>query len=401
MMSPPPPQLHMASGSNVGPRLRFVTPVFIYNESAAVKCYRIPSVIQTHSGVLIALAEARHGRRCGDHTAVEIAQRVSRDGGQSWGPVELILGNASHPLGNPCLVQAANGILVLVLARHDSTHLGDAVAANVVCTSNDDGRTWSEPQDISTEPWPPGRSGPGLALQLRHHAFKDRILTPISIGSHFNTSTYIARSDDAGRTWRVSQTLLGRAFFSRMGHNATNVCSLPATVEEIARPGSCYPGFDETQLAERADGSVVLLVRHMMEPSWGRMLVVSEDGGNSFGKLSFVSSIATSIVMGSLVSMEPRSSAMLYSGPASRSRSNLSLWSTQDGGTTWSGPRLLNPGPSGNSGYSVLVRGYLRHSKCGARRKECIGVLYESGILSLSEEGVHCRYCVVFERVPR
>ena len=63
------------------------TSVFTPN-LANVTCYRIPSVVQTKSGVLLAFAEARHGS-CGDNEVHEIALRRSQDGGEKWGKVSL------------------------------------------------------------------------------------------------------------------------------------------------------------------------------------------------------------------------------------------------------------------------------------------------------------------------
>lgn len=47
-------------------------------------CFRIPAIIQTSSGVLLAFAEGRLGR-CADCVVTGIVQKRSLDGGRTWG----------------------------------------------------------------------------------------------------------------------------------------------------------------------------------------------------------------------------------------------------------------------------------------------------------------------------
>ena len=58
------------------------TPLF-YPGLNGSKCYRIPSIIATHRGTLLAFAENRLGG-CGDQGAHNLVLRRSEDGGASW-----------------------------------------------------------------------------------------------------------------------------------------------------------------------------------------------------------------------------------------------------------------------------------------------------------------------------
>ena len=78
------------------------------NPRGPITCYRIPMVVSTSNGTLVAFSEARIGRpvipggnasnfkpSCDDCTVNGIAQRLSTDGGKSWGPVTWAVSDVS------------------------------------------------------------------------------------------------------------------------------------------------------------------------------------------------------------------------------------------------------------------------------------------------------------------
>ena len=83
---------------------------------ASISCYRIPSIVQTDKGTLIAFAEARHGS-CSDSNVHEIATRRSTDGGKTWSDVAFAAGNSSYFVGNPTAVFTNSGRVMLIFCQ--------------------------------------------------------------------------------------------------------------------------------------------------------------------------------------------------------------------------------------------------------------------------------------------
>ena len=171
--------------------------VFWPDETEEGPCYRIPSVVQTATGSLLALAEARHGS-CLDAYAVHIVSRASHDGGRTWSDVAVVAGNTSVRLGNPTAVTLASGRLLLLLATHSAKCAGQCVTGNAVTVSDDHGASWSIPAPLRAHApggasgapgggprWRGGaRTGPGHALQLSTGPHAGRVLVPASTGTH-------------------------------------------------------------------------------------------------------------------------------------------------------------------------------------------------------------------------
>ena len=83
-------------------------PVF-YPGLNGSKCFRIPSIIQTRAGTLLAFAESRLGG-CGDQGAHNLVLRRSSDEGRTWGPlITAVVGTVPCP-GCPAAVSNPNPI---------------------------------------------------------------------------------------------------------------------------------------------------------------------------------------------------------------------------------------------------------------------------------------------------
>ena len=78
--------------------------------------FRIPALVVTKKGTLLAICEGRKTGR-GDHGDLDLVQKRSTDGGKTWGKLELIHeegGEAKVTIGNPCpVVDQDTGIIWL------------------------------------------------------------------------------------------------------------------------------------------------------------------------------------------------------------------------------------------------------------------------------------------------
>lgn len=279
-----------------------------------VSCYRIPSIVQTDRGSLLAFAEARHGS-CSDSATHEIAVRRSTDGGLSWSDVGFAAGNSSYFVGNPDAVYLTHSNQVmLVFVKHTASCQGGCGTGNGFVTSADDGKTWSEPQDVS-KAWGAASGslpGPGTALELK----SGRILVVSHHGAY--QRDYVTYSDDSGKSWTtINQT---------------------------------FPTMDEAQMAQLPNGSVMLNMRHTHAPQLGRAIAVSHDDGLTFGPLEHDAALISPICQASLLTISGR---LYFSNPASKTgRDHLTIKRSEDNGASWGRPILIESGAS--AGYSCL-----------------------------------------------
>eukprot|EP00729_Bicosta_minor_P030522 gene30522-19402_t len=103
-----------------------------------ISCFRIPSIVQTTKGTLVAFAEARFGS-CNDGAVHELATRRSTDSGKTWSAVATAVGGGGNYVGNPDAVATASGKIILVYVKHspkcevkDTEHCTMAAALPVV-----------------------------------------------------------------------------------------------------------------------------------------------------------------------------------------------------------------------------------------------------------------------------
>ena len=324
---------------------------------ANITCFRIPSVVQTPDGMLVAFAEARRGS-CGDGDSHEIASRRSKDGGITWDALTIAAGNETYWVGNPEVVVRGDGSLLMLVALHKAGCVGNCVVGNAVFTSSD-GVKWSDARDITAAMGPAAkaRTGPGTALLLKGKGLNGnpRIVAPVSTGTY--TADFVLLSDDAGMTWRLAA-------------NASDT-STPAT----------WLGRDEAQATALPNGSTMLLMRHPSEPWEGKAAAISDDNGATWGdaRLPWLRNSSS----GGLPSPNCQSSitsfggVVYYSGSNSSShqRARLVVRRSHDSAASWDGGMLID---AGTSAYSCLVDGPLaKATNCSAAG--CGGVLYEGG----------------------
>jgi sialidase-1 len=298
--------------------------------------FRIPSLLATPQGAVLAFCEGRKNGR-GDAGDIDLVMRRSSDGGATWGPLQVIADDGTNTIGNPCpVVDRDTGTIWMPLTVNlgedtqrqilDSTSKGTRTVW--MMKSTDDGRTWSRPQEITDSvkapDWTWYATGPGVSIQLR----SGRLLVPCD---HYLAGSRAARShviysDDHGATWR--------------------------------RGGVVGDGVNECQVAELGDGTLLLNLRNQPpRRAEGRAQSTSRDGGLSWSEAVRDPALVEPACQASLIAHAdrgPERVRLLFSNPASAKRERLTVRLSDDGGKTWPASGVLHAGPSAYSCLAVL-----------------------------------------------
>ena len=322
-------------------------PVDVFVSGNGYPRYRIPAIIRTSPGTLLAFAEGRQGG--GDQSHNDIVLRRSNDGGRTWGALQLLHDAGTSALNNPCAVQIITGrnagrvLLMYQMYPRGTTiwnanpgYTGARIIRSFLMFSDDDGATWSRPLDVTTQVKPPGiarsvNSGPGIGIQLRHGMHAGRIVFPFNrYDTNRTWGNYAAYSDDGGTTWT----------------RGADVPRNPAV-----RQGN------ECQVVERSDGSLLLNSRRAAGAA-NRKTSISTNGGATWTPLVDDPGLPSPAVMASVLRFTDLADGyakarVLYSGPASTTRRvNGAVKISYDEGATWTFARTAYPGAFG---YSCLT----------------------------------------------
>ena len=296
-----------------------ITDVFV-PRSDGYPAIRIPSLITTKAGTLLAFAEGRQG---GDHSQNDIIFKRSEDLGETWSDVQVVKESGKLSLNNPQAVVLDSG---RVLLMYQQSKLGEFKAkpgfgedAYVTFTqfSDDDGETWSDPVDVTRHTKRPKHvtsvaSGPGVGIVLRRGKHKGRILMPFNQGPFGDWRVYAAYSDDGGESWAMGE------------------------VPEEDGKGHA----NEVQFVELSDGSVMLNARSQGKRNTKhRKTAISEDGGVTWSKLEDDPTLIEPTCQASILRYswpEDGKSRIVFCNPATqKSRSNGVLRVSEDEGMTW------------------------------------------------------------------
>ncbi|MFE9355479.1 exo-alpha-sialidase [Streptomyces olivaceoviridis] len=332
-------------------------------------CFRIPAVVRTADGALLAFAEGRV-LNCGDAADIDIVLKRSTDGGRTWGPLQVVNEGAGDTHGNPApVVDRVTGRVWL--AQTYNTGRTDSAGCSVPCDrtphlqySDDGGRTWSPPRDLSPEILPADwnswyATGPVHGIQLTRGRYAGRLVFGVNTetwdGSRVTANhAALIVSDDHGGHWRIGAT----------------------DTWPVAADGTFRQKPSELTLAERGDGSVLVSGREQDGTDLGhRTQAVSRDGGGSFtAPFRDLPDLYTPQVQGSLLQLGDR---LLLACPGDPDRRRtMMIRSSYDGGRTWDGVDRGMVVTTDWSGYSDLVR----------VDSGTVGLLYEGGAVDARDE---------------
>ncbi|WP_443058004.1 exo-alpha-sialidase [Streptomyces sp. KLMMK] len=352
-------------------------------DDGAYACFRIPALATTARGTVLAFAEARKGD-CSDATDIDVVVKRSADAGRTWSPLQVVDEGRGDTHGNPAPVVDAHSGRITLLTTYNKGRPGGG-NCDVPCDrtphlqySDDDGASWSAPQDVTRDLRPPGwnswyATGPGHGLRLTHGPHRGRLVVGLNAESHDGTRVRanhaaLALSDDGGAHWRLGAV----------------------DTHEITPEGTYGQKPSELTLAERSDGSVYAGGREQDGTELGnRDFAVSPDGGTGFdGPFRAVPDLYTPMVQGSVA--VPRPGRWLFASPADPDRRrSMTIRSSYDEGRTWEGVehgRLVTADWAGYSDMAVVEGG---SEGSGAEHPDAkdladfggvtTGLLYEAG----------------------
>ncbi|MFG3269524.1 exo-alpha-sialidase [Streptomyces luteogriseus] len=343
--------------------------LFKASQDPGYACFRIPAIVRTTSGTLLAFAEGRV-LNCGDAADIDIVLKRSTDGGRTWGPLQVVTEGAGDTHGNPAPV-VDRGTGRILLAETYNTGRTDAGNCTVPCDrtphlqhSDDDGRTWSEPRDLSDEILPDHwnswyATGPVHGIQLTRGRHAGRLVFGVNTetwnGSRVSANhAALVVSDDGGDSWRVG---------------ATDTWPIGADGVFRQKPS-------EVTLAERADGALLVSGREQDGTDLGhRSQTLSTDGGDSFATpFRDLPDLYTPQVQGATLRLGGR---MLLSAPADPDRRRtMMVRSSYDGGRTW---ESVDRG-------TVVTTDWSGYSDMAAVDGTTVGLLYEGGAADARDE---------------
>jgi sialidase-1 len=288
--------------------------------------YRIPALVVSAKGTILAFAEARKGTGR-DSDEIDLVLRRSFDHGKTWEPMRIIADEGTRTMNQPTpVLDRDTGTIWLPFCKDNRQVF--------VMKSTDDGATWSTPveitKDVKAPSWKYIGSGPGHGIQLK----SGRLLIPAWGDTSPGPATwpeanwgkvqfsYAFYSDDHGATWKRGKPL-------------DNDMS------------------DECEVVETSDGKVYMNARSRQDKK-ARMSARSEDGGITWSKLEADPNLPEPSCQAGLARYSIGKDRILLTHPSSTtSRTRLTARLSYDEGRTWAVSKVVQEGKAAYSDLAV------------------------------------------------
>ncbi|MBD1430133.1 sialidase family protein [Sphingobacterium litopenaei] len=337
--------------------------------------YRIPAIVKGKSGDLIAFSEGRVDH-AGDFGNVDIVYKVSKDGGKTWGKLQIAVDYDKLQAGNPAPVvdlldPAYPKGRVFLFYNTGNDHEGDVRKGKGLrevwyIVSNDGGQSWSQPVNITAqvhrpkqpqinpeynfkEDWRTYANTPGHGFQFVSGPNKGRIYIagnhnagdPLPGNKDWNAHAYY--SDDHGKTFKLSE-------------------KVP------------FASTNESLAAQIGENSVYMSSRNQSYTPKTRIISISHDGGQTWISSAPDTNLPDPINQASVLSWKKGKKFILAHSNAAdeNKRDNLTLRLSKDQGKTWYFNKVVAKSPEGYKGGA-----YAAYSDIVLLKKNSIGVLYE------------------------
>jgi len=341
--------------------------------------YRIPGLVTTKEGTLIAVYDNRYNNSKDLQEDIDIGMSRSTDGGQTWEPMKVIMDMGEYGgrpqrlngIGDPCVLYDSRHHTLWVAALWMSGLSPDQMlwwaskpgmtpeetGQFILVKSTDDGLTWSEPVNITPQiknpAWQLLLQGPGRGITTREGMlvfpaqFKADIGEKAIDGGPFTCHSTIVYSKDGGNSWHTG--------------------------------AGAKSNTTEAQVVELADGSLMLNMRDDRNKrdkgdTNGRAVATTTDLGktwtmhptsnNALPEPNCMASIISADVMMDGVKKQ----VLFFSNPNNReARTNMTIKASLDGGLTWPEEFHTELNAAKGDGYSCLTM----------VDENTVGILYE------------------------
>lgn len=308
-----------------------------------VNTYRIPALIETRKGTLLAVADARHDSARDLPAKISLVMRTSRDRGNTWSRSVTIRQVPEGGVGDASLLLDRRTGRVWCFHSYGPPGIGFGTAQPGARTgpttfqfhamfTDNDGATWSEPRDLTPQikelSWQAMFATSGTHVQTS----TGRYLVPMVVrDAQGIVSSRNAYTDDAGKTWSIGAAI--------------------------------GPGTDESKCVE-LPGRVIL---QNMRNGPTRAIALSNDGGVTFGPVTHNSALIDPACNAGITRYAHKHrDLLLFTNAASTKRENLTIKVSADQGKTWTAGRTLHRGPAA---YSTVL----------GLRDGSVAVMYECG----------------------
>ncbi len=330
-----------------------------------VYAYRIPGLTTTKDGSLIAVYDVRNNTAYDLQEDVDVGMSRSTDGGRTWEPMKIImdmgewggLPQSQNGIGDPCILtdEITGRVWCAGLWTHgmgnsrawqtsgQGTAPEDETGQVMLVYSDNDGKTWSEPVNITAQikdtSWRLILQGPGKGITMEDGT----LVFPIQyVDSSSVPYASVICSKDRGQSWYIGAPVKS---------NTT-----------------------ESQAIEYPCGTIMLNIRD--NRGGCRAVYTSSDLGGTWSEhVSSRSALPEPVCMASLIKTTYKGKpVLLFCNPNSlKSRKNITIKASMDGGVTWpvENQVLLDDEPSW--GYSCLTM------VCD----DTVGILYEGSTSQL------------------